>query len=137
MNEDGFRDHAGSGFFMRSSARLVALAATALALACLPATARAVTGNELWTYCAVTDPGSQGFNHLYFGDCEGFMLAIADALTSPNGIYGFRACFPANSTRGQSMAVVRRYLEQHPEQRHYQAGSLVAAALAEAFPCKP
>ena len=122
---------------MRPSARIAAMIATAVALACLPAAARAaMTGNELSTYCAAADTNSQYFNPANFGVCASFVEAIANALASYS-IYGWRACFPANRTRGQEIDVVRRYLDQHPEKRHNQAGSLIAEALAEAFPCKP
>jgi hypothetical protein len=116
--------------------RLVVLAAPVLALACLPASAQGAggfySGNDLRTLCA-----DAGKNNLNFGLCFGFVVAIADALASTDGAYGWRACFPANSTVGQDVAVVKRYLDQHPDRRHYGAGGLVADALGEAFPCKP
>ncbi len=95
-----------------------------------------MTGNELWTHCVSADPNSQYFNPLNSGICVGVVTAIADTLAT-YGVYGFRACFPAHSTRGQAEDVVKRYLDQHPEKRHYVAADLVAMALAEAFPCKP
>jgi hypothetical protein len=34
------------------------------------------------------------------------------------------------------VAVVNKYLADHPEQLHYAAYSIVALALAQAFPCE-
>jgi hypothetical protein len=41
-----------------------------------------------------------------------------------------------NTPRGTKLEIVKRFLDQHPELRHYGASSLVAEALAEAFPCQ-
>jgi hypothetical protein len=47
----------------------------------------------------------------------------------------FIAC-PKAVTTGQSIAVVRKYLDDNPEALHLQMGSLVLTALSEAFPCE-
>jgi hypothetical protein len=111
--------------------RLVAMA-TAGALACLPTAARAdaTTGNDLWSKCTSKDGV---FDRAI---CDGYVAAISEAMGPPNGVYDFRACFPERSTRGQLVDVVKQYLDRHPEQRHLPAVTLVANALATAFPCK-
>ena len=107
---------------MSGRARLVAMA-TAVALVCLPAAARAdVDGNELWRLCTSKGTRANGL-------CYGYVTAIAEVARESDGLYGHHAW-------RQTVEVVKRYLEQHPEQRHYGASSLVAEALAEAFPCK-
>jgi hypothetical protein len=109
--------------------RLIAIAAT-LALACLPASARAdITGDDYWRLCTSKDAGDEGF-------CSGYVAAIAAAVILPNAVSGWRACFPEHSTGQQKVDVVKRWLDQHPELRHHPASYLVAQALAEAFPCK-
>jgi hypothetical protein len=115
----------------RCCGRLMAMAATALALTWLPASARGAgsSGNDLWTYCTGTT--------FQQGMCLGLVMGIADAMTAPGGIFGRRACFSSEATAGQARDVVKRYLEQQPEQRHYPAVYLVVHALSEAFPCKP
>jgi hypothetical protein len=88
-----------------------------------------MTGNEWLAHCADKD-------HLFFvGICVGLGEAIAAVVEHRNGAYGSHACVPENSTQ-QLVDVVKRYLDQHPEQRHYSATSFAAAALAAAFPCK-
>ena len=114
---------------MSGRARPVAMA-TAVALVCLPAAARAdVDGNELWRLCTSKGTRANGL-------CYGYVTAIAEVARESDGLYGHRACLPEHTTRRQTVEVVKRYLEQHPEQRHYGASSLVAEALAGAFPCK-
>ena len=44
-------------------------------------------------------------------------------------------CVPMGVTIGQAGDVVKKYLEDHPERRHYAAASTVFAALTIAFPC--
>ena len=119
---------------MRPGARLAA-ATAAVALACLPASAQGArffyTGNELWSLCS-------GKSDYASGVCIGFVAGVADTLAVGTGILGLgRACFPEQVTEGQARDVVKRYLEQHPERRHYTAANLVAEALVEAFPCPP
>jgi hypothetical protein len=115
---------------MNGRPRIVTMA-TAVALAGLPTAARAAetTGNELWSLC--TSKGATE-NSL----CFGYVTAIAEAIGQPTGVYGWRACFPEQVTRKQVVDVVTRYLDQHPEERHLTAGSLIANALAKAFRCK-
>ena len=119
---------------MRPGARLAAAVATAVALACLPASAQAqgafYSGNQLWSRCSAD-------NHYEMGVCMGFVMGVADAMAAGSAILGSRACLPQQSTGEQAQDVVMRYLEQHPEWRHQPAAGLVADALAEAFPCKP
>jgi len=88
------------------------------------------TGNDLLRYCSkhVTNP-------FYNGLCSGYTIAIADVMVI-DSVAGFRACFPATVTRGRLLEVSMQYLRAHPEQLHYTAVCLVAAALSEAFPCK-
>jgi len=67
--------------------------------------------------------------------CLGYILAVTHALEGY--VQGFRACVPPRETTVSQLAgVVRKWLEEHPERRHYAAFSLAIQALAEAFPCK-
>ena len=121
---------------MRPGARLAAAVATAVALDCLPAAAQQekgrtfYSGNDLWSHCSDKSAFSSGL-------CLGYVNGIADAMMTGSGILGRRACLPLPVTTEQAQAVVTRYLEQHPEARHHPAASSAAAALEEAFPCKP
>jgi len=85
------------------------------------------TGSELRTTCEAAA----------LGPCLGYAVAIADVMVNGNTITSWRACIPEAATTGQLKDIAVRYLRDHPDERHYGAASLVAAAFAQAFPCKP
>jgi Rap1a immunity proteins len=99
----------------------------------VPAALAAVTsGNRLYESCAAKETY-----------CIGYITAVIDALdfvkTSPAGgtFGGWEACVPQGATIGQAIDIVTNWLVAHPEKRHFSGAGIVAAALAEAFPCKP
>lgn len=70
------------------------------------------------------------------GMCWGFVIGVADAMSGRDAaVGGWRACLPTPVTVAQVTDIAKRYLQRYPERRHYPAANLVAAALAEAFPC--
>jgi hypothetical protein len=48
---------------------------------------------------------------------------------------GSSFCFPKGVEGPQIVDVIKRWLDEHPEVRHYSASSLIAEALKEKFPC--
>jgi len=44
-------------------------------------------------------------------------------------------CFPKGVTNGQTAKIVIKYLNDHPQDLQYSAGSLIVAAFTDAFPC--
>lgn len=52
------------------------------------------------------------------------------------GVADHMPCIPAEVTNGQSVDVVKKYLESNPETRHEYMGNLVIKALNKAYPCK-
>jgi hypothetical protein len=117
---------------VRPGTRFAAAVVTAVVLACPPASAQEgegrafYPGNDLWSACSVKS-----------GVCLGFVVGVADVMGTGSAILGRRACLPSPVAGGQAQDVVKRYLERHPEARHYAAVSLAAEALEEAFPCPP
>lgn len=88
-----------------------------------------LSGNDLIEYCQRT-PETWGE-----GVCLGYVLAVADVMDNDGAIIsGSRACFPELPNK-QIIAVAKRWLAGHPELLHLSAHSLLAAAMAEAFPC--
>lgn len=83
-----------------------------------------VTTGMLVQECRQTQGTVMGF-------CTGYILGVADALQLDH-----RTCRP-NSDVGtlQTVEIVRRYLEAHPEQWSIHALVIVRWALIEAFPC--
>ena len=73
--------------------------------------------------------------------CMGFIEATADAMNAAHSsggtVGGWTACIPAGAVSDQVRDIAMTYLRNHPEQRHASAASLIASALANAFPCPP
>jgi hypothetical protein len=51
-------------------------------------------------------------------------------------IAGWTACIPEGVAKRQIVDVVTKHLRERPQDRHLTAVSIVAEALAEAFPCR-
>lgn len=93
-----------------------------------------LTGNDLHEYCQ---------DRAYGVACIYYVQGIIDGGVHLNRvgknqliiISGFRHCSSDNVTGGQLRDVVKRYLEEHPERRHWAAANIVGEALEEAFPC--
>lgn len=92
--------------------------------------AAAMTGDGLKKYCQSHET-SDGY-----GVCIGYIVAIYDVLRGGEiAISGYRACVPDEATHDQRINVVREFLHGYPQLLRYNANEIVAAALANAFPC--
>jgi len=85
--------------------------------------ARAGTGNPL--------------SHIYVRRFQVYVMGVADAHDSLLVMSGTPPifCTPDYLTVEQLSETVARFLENHQERKHEAGSILVAAALAEAFPC--
>jgi hypothetical protein len=84
---------------------------------------------EMWEYeKSFTDARDTDWPSV--GQYQGFVIGVADVIDD-------MICSPANAQSGQYLAVVQKYLKNHPEQWSYPAYQLVLKALVEAFPCRP
>jgi hypothetical protein len=84
-------------------------------------------GNDLYELCSSKI-------QLNLADCFGYTSALADVLNSSvSSRKDF--CPPEGMTRRQVKDIVTIWLERHPQHRSFNAVSLAAAALEEAFPC--
>lgn len=107
------------------------LTAALLALVCLDAHAGFDTGNRLYEDCRAANYFNRGY-------CGGYVTGIVDTIEAmqARGVLPADAlCIPEQATKGQLADTVLKYLEQHPERRHLEAGSLIPEALNRAFPC--
>lgn len=89
------------------------------------------SGNRLYEDCASTNYFNRGY-------CGGYIVGIVDTLEAmqASGMLPKSAlCIPEGATKGQLTDIVRKYLEEHPGQRHRDSGSLVPEALNDAFSC--
>jgi hypothetical protein len=89
------------------------------------------SGNALLEVCLSQHPLDRA--------CWGYTTGIADAMGGGEAfgetLFGWSACIPTEVTVYQLADVTIRYLQEHPEKRHWGAGGLVARAFREAFPC--
>lgn len=68
--------------------------------------------------------------------CLAYIRGVAEGLKVSEGSGAARLfCLPVGGDYGQARDVVVKYLNDHPEQRHYPAAYLVSFALTQAFPC--
>lgn len=86
-----------------------------------------VSGNELYDWC--TNPSTSN-------TCYGYIEAAADIYSNQNAN---TVCLPsgqAGVTAEEVVDVVKKYMTDHPETRHFTAISEILVALEEGFPCK-
>ncbi len=68
--------------------------------------------------------------------CIGYVTAIADVMEKVKPLYGATACFPEGTTPGAQTEAVLAWLGENPKLLYLNATSLIAKALAKAFPCE-
>ena len=97
-----------------------------------------ITGNSLATYCRDfllvrrNAAASDDQQLQRYAACLSYVAGVSDALTV-EGIRHF--CLPFRSDSGDITEVVAKYLEQHPDELHMSAYTLVVQSLASAYPC--
>jgi Rap1a immunity proteins len=86
-------------------------------------------GSDLARDCSASQ------NYFSYGSCSGYLMGVADMMAQPEWPYPKKACFPEEVLRGQLIAIVKKYIANHADQLQEPALDIVAAALAQAFPC--
>lgn len=91
----------------------------------------AMNANTLYEYCKSSDTARNL-------TCVSYILGASDSYASLTqaGAAPARVCMPEGSTRVQLRDVAVKYMEAHPEYRHFSAASQVILALMDAFPCE-
>jgi hypothetical protein len=120
-----------------STAQKVRRYATAVAaiLSCLlvgEAKADFTSGNQLWDACQ----GEEAKDPIKATFCVSYIVGAGETfqalqVTKTVSFY----CVPGNVQNGQMIDVVKLYLRDHPEIRHYSAPTLIMLAFKEKFPC--
>ncbi|HYD35905.1 MAG TPA: Rap1a/Tai family immunity protein [Vitreimonas sp.] len=104
--------------------------------------ANAVSGNELYGLITSNDPsdflegtkfilghsGAEKFFHYLEG------VLAAEEKREPD--FTRFACVPSDVTIGQAVDVIKKYLLDNPDKRHFDANQLAHFALIQAWPCK-
>lgn len=108
--------------------RLIQLVAVMAALSPTAAYSQWNSGNDLQEYCG----GEAG--SFVSGICSGYIIGTLDTV---EGLLEDKklACVPPGVTKGQVRDIVIKYIEQHPEYRHFVGMNLVVLAVGSAFPC--
>lgn len=78
-------------------------------------------GNDMYAFATSDDPAEKS---LFIGYVSGVMDANTEIL-----------CVPAEVSLQQAADITRKYLEQHPDIRHYAGRGFVILSITEAFPC--
>jgi len=86
---------------------------------------------SLSAFAELKQDGNQLLNDINGNDIK-YMFAMGYI----RGLSDNMPCVPSSVTNGQSLDVVKKYLEQNPEYRHEYMGILVTKALNKAYPCK-
>jgi len=95
-----------------------------------------VSGGELLqrceTYLSETGSAAQG------NVCPGYVAGIFDVHTAFVAWEMMKPmwCVPYDVNSNQLVRIVTKYLQEHPENLHHTAGTLVGDALVGAFPCE-
>lgn len=63
--------------------------------------------------------------------CRGYISGVLEGLLSYRVL-----CTPEGFTGAQGTAIVRNYLNAHPDRWHHAPASLIVAAMREALPCR-
>lgn len=87
-------------------------------------------GNYLHQQCNDPEPFALGF---CMGTVSGFIHGFE--MSSAAGAEQRFFCRPDNSTMGQGIDIVKRYLAANPDKRDAYASVLIILALHEAWPC--
>jgi hypothetical protein len=94
-----------------------------------------LTGNELFDICKFGQEDSRG------GLCAGYIMGVIDGML--NEIDDAKSmgsnippefCIDVNATNEQTVDIVKKFLVDHPDFRHFSAASLVTLALMGPFP---
>lgn len=89
------------------------------------------SGNDLFGLCTTSE--SDDVHYLKDSECRGYIVGVVDHLSMWRDTLDFPACGRAGITKGQMVAVVVKYMMDHPETRHEPANELVMKAFNTAF----
>ena len=128
--------------------------AAALGMQINLASADFISGNKLWEFCEggfTQDMIKEGEKLLdqwlsvpltiqKYAPCTSYTLGVIDSIENAvsSDLMAPTFCIPPGNqvTTEQITAIVAKFLEEHPEDRHLQGAAIVSAAATDAFPCE-
>ena len=112
--------------------RKLVLLAAGLAVA---TSAHAMKGDEFsrlldaWNRVSVAKSPSKD-DQLSAASFTGYVRGVEDSMN------GVRFCIPAGATSKQQVALITKYVKDHPEELHNGAATFIVQALQPAYPCQ-
>lgn len=88
----------------------------------------ALGGKTLMTFCT-------GKTDVDSGVCSGYIMAVAEAMSGGQAMYGQKACNLDGIKAQQLSDLVRMDIAENPAIRTMKAGPMVAAVMSKSFPC--
>lgn len=85
-------------------------------------------GKTLMTFCG-------GKSDVDSGVCSGYIIAIAEAMSAGQTVYGQKACGLEGIKAQQLSDLVRMDIREHEDVQTMKAGPMVATVMAKSFPC--
>src|SRR2546430_2631053 len=110
----------------------LALAVAVIAFA--PIQTGALTGSELYRFCGESSKGS-----VQYTSCIGYVRGFVDgmAMGTAAASNGVKVCLPDDGMDvEQGRLILEKYMREHPEELHKEAGLPFGAALIDAFRCR-
>ena len=96
-----------------------------------------IDGNTLYERCnAMGNFTGAGPGDVVIGSCMGYILGVADVMSTGAAVGKYKACFPQKAQFGEIKDAVMADLKRYPQFRKLPAVQLVAAAFAFAYPCR-
>jgi hypothetical protein len=126
---------------------LILAAIVALGSIGLPNRAMALDGNELLAQCTnlltVVDQAGKKTNPVESAFASGSCTGIAFGVTHTIITYNLVSkpskplvCLPDTGiTNGQAVRIIVKFMQEHPQDLHQDAGAIAVVALGRAFPC--
>ena len=100
------------------------------------------TGNKLITYCTqgvkfLNDEDLSDVGAMQASACMGYVTALFQKNNFDTDVYQLRQdyCIPDHVTRAQTLRVILKYLNDHPEELHAPAYVVARNSLVVSFPC--
>jgi hypothetical protein len=86
--------------------------------------------------CNWTDAGTTDAHPDAAGQCAQRVLGTVDGvIAGEHRMHGHEICLPEHATPREKLAVIKKYVVDHPEAGSADTGDMVAAALTHAYPC--
>lgn len=87
-----------------------------------------MAGQTLMTFCNGKYDTDQGV-------CSGYVMAIAEAMTQGQDVYGQRSCGHDGIKAQQLVDLVKMEIGENPDLQKQPAGAMIATVMSRSFPC--